>query len=81
MRLVRAADGWRIEGEGCECARLAYASELDGRLAMSLDDHSARQFLPVSAPRPPESVAKSYADAALSDGSTAAEARSRTISA
>jgi len=81
MRLVRAADGWRIEGEGCERARLAYASELDGRLAMSLDDHSARQFLPVSAPRPPESVAKSYADAALSDGSTAAEARSRTISA
>ncbi|MGB8030143.1 MAG: hypothetical protein WCF30_10815 [Terracidiphilus sp.] len=38
MCLVKLAKGWRVEGEGCERARVAYASEQDGRLVMRLDD-------------------------------------------
>ena len=36
MRLVENGDGWQIEGEGKERARIAYASEEDGRLVFSL---------------------------------------------
>ena len=35
MRLVETGDGWQIEGQGCERARVAYASEQDGRLVYS----------------------------------------------
>jgi glycosyltransferase involved in cell wall biosynthesis len=37
MELVKEGDGWRIEGPGSERARIAYASEKDGRLAYSLE--------------------------------------------
>lgn len=40
MKLVEDKDGLRIEGEGKERARIAYASEKDGRLAVEL--HTAR---------------------------------------
>jgi hypothetical protein len=36
MRLVETELGWRIEGEGAERARIAWASEEDGHLALSL---------------------------------------------
>jgi hypothetical protein len=38
MRLVKSAKGWRVEGEGCERARVGYASEQDGRLVLRIDD-------------------------------------------
>lgn len=37
MRLVKNQRGWHIEGEGSERARVAYASEQDGRLSFSLE--------------------------------------------
>ena len=43
MKLVPQADGWRIEGEGRERARIACASEHDGQLAYSLTPQSQRQ--------------------------------------
>jgi hypothetical protein len=36
MKLVRQGDGWRIEGEGRERARIAYASQHDEQLVYSL---------------------------------------------
>ncbi len=33
MKIVKDGLGWRIEGPGCERARLAYASEKDGRIS------------------------------------------------
>ena len=36
MKLVPQGDGWKIEGEGRERARIAYASERDGQLVYSL---------------------------------------------
>jgi hypothetical protein len=36
MRIVEDSQGVRIEGEGSERARLAYASAVDGRLALSV---------------------------------------------
>jgi hypothetical protein len=33
MRLIRHASGWKIEGEGADRARIAYAHVVDGRLA------------------------------------------------
>lgn len=36
MQLVKADQGWRIEGEGSERASIAYASEENGRLVYSL---------------------------------------------
>jgi hypothetical protein len=36
MKLVEDKNGLRIEGEGKERARIAYASEKDGRLAVEL---------------------------------------------
>jgi hypothetical protein len=40
MHLVEAQDGWRIEGAGKEHARLAYASEENGRIKFSLEPES-----------------------------------------
>lgn len=37
LRLVRAGAGWRIEGAGAERARIAWAEELDGRIAYTVD--------------------------------------------
>jgi hypothetical protein len=36
MKLVKDHDSWRIEGPGSERARIAYASEKDGRIVYSL---------------------------------------------
>lgn len=38
MNLVKVNGKWEIKGEGSERARLAYASEVDGRLALTLAD-------------------------------------------
>jgi hypothetical protein len=37
MTLVSDSDGWRIEGEGSEHARIAYAREKDGNLAFTTE--------------------------------------------
>jgi hypothetical protein len=37
MKIVDGDQGLRIEGEGSERARIAYASEVDGRLSMTVD--------------------------------------------
>lgn len=37
MRLVECDGGWRIEGEGKERARIAYASEVEGRVVLTFD--------------------------------------------
>jgi hypothetical protein len=36
MQLVETESGWQIEGEGKERARIAYASEENGRIKFSL---------------------------------------------
>jgi hypothetical protein len=36
MRLVENDEGWQIDGPGKEQARIAYASEKEGRLLFSL---------------------------------------------
>jgi peptidoglycan/xylan/chitin deacetylase (PgdA/CDA1 family) len=41
MHLVANGDTWRIEGEGSERAVLAYASNMDGKLAYELDPGAA----------------------------------------
>jgi hypothetical protein len=46
MRLVEVGDGWRIEGDGAERARIAYASEKEGRLLFALERGSAADDLP-----------------------------------
>ena len=38
MQLVESAQGWQIEGLGKERARVAYASEKDGRLVVTMQD-------------------------------------------
>lgn len=43
MTLVEDDDGWRIEGAGAERARIAWASEEDGRLVFSLDSSSSKR--------------------------------------
>jgi hypothetical protein len=42
MKLVPQGDGWRIEGEGRERARIAYTSEHDGQLVYSLAPQSQK---------------------------------------
>jgi hypothetical protein len=37
MKLVNDGDGWRIEGAGSERARVAYASEKNGKLAFTME--------------------------------------------
>jgi hypothetical protein len=41
MKLVEDGGGWRIEGPGKERARVAYASEQDGRLVVELQSSTA----------------------------------------
>ena len=48
MELVRDGDAWRIEGEGSERARVAYASEKDGNLVLAMP-HSAADEIPADA--------------------------------
>jgi len=48
MELVSDGNSWRIEGEGSERARVAYASEKDGNLVFSMQ-HSAAGGLSASA--------------------------------
>jgi hypothetical protein len=38
MRVVEKQTGWCIEGNGSERARIAWASEVDGRLVLTLED-------------------------------------------
>jgi hypothetical protein len=38
MRLVKQENGWRIEGNGKERARIAYATLCDDRLTYSVED-------------------------------------------
>ena len=45
LTLVRDGDGWRIEGDGKERARLAFATVTDGKLAFTIDG------APVDGPR------------------------------
>ena len=48
MRLVEDVDGWRIQGDGAERARVAYASEKDGNLVVTLKNVPAAGSLDVS---------------------------------
>jgi hypothetical protein len=48
MQLVEDSQGWHIEGSGSERARVAYATEENGRLVLSLPDSQRRD--PVSVP-------------------------------
>jgi len=43
MRLVETREGWTIEGEGSERARLAWACEEDGHLVLTPDDSTEQQ--------------------------------------
>jgi len=40
MRLVREGDGWRIDGPGCERARVAYARMVNGKLIYRVSEPS-----------------------------------------
>ena len=42
MRLVRERDGWKIRGQGCERARLAYAAIVDGKVRYRIAGNSYR---------------------------------------
>lgn len=44
MRLVEDGGRWRVQGPGSERARLAYASEVDGQLAVTLADPLGQEF-------------------------------------
>jgi len=44
MTLVEDGDGWRIEGQGKERARIAYASERDGRVVYSWEPKLAPEL-------------------------------------
>ncbi len=46
MNLVETGNGWKIEGEGAERARIVYASEKEGHLVFTVRDHSAVPDLP-----------------------------------
>jgi hypothetical protein len=47
MRLVEVNGDWSIEGKGKERARIAYASEKDGRIEYSFESKSERAESPV----------------------------------
>lgn len=51
MRLVADGDGWKIEGEGKERAVLAFASEVDGKLAVTFDCQSTTREFTDTRPR------------------------------
>jgi len=40
MKLIRSGQGWKLEGSGSERARIAYATQKDGRLIVSFEDSS-----------------------------------------
>jgi hypothetical protein len=48
MKLVENRNGWEIEGQGKERARIAYATEQQGLLVLSLQDEADRELHPVS---------------------------------
>jgi hypothetical protein len=52
MRLVETDQGWRIEGEGSEWARVRYASEENGRLVLSIEDSSPQPPSPAGSVAP-----------------------------
>jgi hypothetical protein len=52
MRLIETEDGWKIEGHGSERARIAWASEQNGRLVLSLEAASSNCALAVEIARP-----------------------------
>ena len=41
MKLVKDRLGWRIEGPGCERARVAYLSQKEGRIFYEFNDTTA----------------------------------------
>jgi hypothetical protein len=41
MHLVQTSEGWRIEGAGAERARVAWATEIDGKLSYSVESTNA----------------------------------------
>lgn len=45
MKLVRQGEDWRIEGEGKERARIAYAQLIDGRLSYTFDPAPAERLV------------------------------------
>jgi hypothetical protein len=45
MKIVEGDNGWRIEGEGKERARIAYAQEEGGRLLFRFDEHPKEESL------------------------------------
>ena len=47
MTLAESSDGWHIQGAGAERAQIAWASEVDGNLVLSLEDAS-RNTSPLS---------------------------------
>jgi len=53
MHLVEGGDGWQIEGPGRERARLAWASEVDGRISFTLDQplETAQLAMQVQSPK------------------------------
>jgi hypothetical protein len=44
MTLVENGEGWKIEGQGKERARVAYASEKEGRLILTLQEAATQEF-------------------------------------
>lgn len=40
MKLVKSGSGWQIKGQGRERARIAYATEENGRLVYKFDEHA-----------------------------------------
>ena len=49
MTLAEGSDGWHILGTGAERARIAWASEVDGNLVLSLDDATRNTSAPSGA--------------------------------
>lgn len=62
MRLFEDGSGWRIEGQGKERARIAYAHEDGGRLVFKFDGHTPEEShsaqLPVGSAQTPEMCAQ-----------------------
>jgi len=44
MKLIQDSDGWRIEGSGSDRACIAYASEREGGVAVSVQVESGREI-------------------------------------
>ena len=49
MKLVEDSNGWRIEGQGHERARIAYACEEGGRLSFKFDEQSREESTAIRA--------------------------------